>query len=126
MKDCFSPSRAINFLEMGAYYLRVVEMVSKLAAGIIVVVVVVGIGVAAYLLTRQYTLTISVSPSDGGHVSPISGTYSPGTSVTLTATPASGYVFDHWGGDASGENTSVTIIMNSNKDVTAYFAPTID
>jgi len=110
-------------------------MVSKLAAGIIVVIVVVGVGVAAYLLTRQYTLTIFVSPPDGGSVSLSSGentsvtiivNFSPGTLVVLTETPASGYIFNYWGGDASGENTSVTIIMNSNKDVTAYFAPTTD
>lgn len=102
-------------------------MVSKLAVGIVVVIVVVGGGAAAYVLTRPsevaetYTLTTSVSPSGGGSVSPSSGTYDAGTSVTLTATPASGYSFSHWGGDTSGTSTSVTITMNSDKDVTAYF-----
>jgi hypothetical protein len=102
-------------------------MVSKLAAGIIVVIVVVGGGAAAYVLTRPseapetYTLTTSVGPSGSGSVSPSSGTYDVGTSVPLTATPASGYSFSHWGGDASGTSTSVTITMNSDKDVTAYF-----
>jgi len=111
-------------------------MVSKkLAAGIVVVIVVVVVGVAAYLLTRKYTLTISVSPESRGSVSLSSGentsvkiivNFSPGTSVTLTATPASGYIFGNWDGDASGENVSVTIVMNSNKVVTAHFASTTD
>jgi len=106
-------------------------MVSKkLAAGIAVVIAVVVVGMAAYLLARQYTLTISVNPSNYGSVSSSSGentsetikiNFSPGASVTLTATPAPGYIFSNWDGDASGDNASVTIVMNSNKVVTAYF-----
>jgi hypothetical protein len=42
-------------------------------------------------------------------------------SVTLIATPASGYIFDYWGGSASGTNPTTTIIMDSDKSVTAYF-----
>jgi len=41
--------------------------------------------------------------------------------VTLNANPVSGWMFDHWSGDASGSNPSVTITMNSHKSVTAYF-----
>ena len=70
---------------------------------------------------RTYTLTTSVSPTEGGSVSPVGGTYDEGTSVTLTAIPASGYRFDHWSGDVSGNVTSVTITMNTNKSVTATF-----
>lgn len=105
-------------------------MVSKkLAAGIAVVIVVV-VGLTAYLLTRQFTLTISVNPPNHGSVSSSSGEntsetitmhFRYRTSVTLTATPALGYVFSNWDGGASGDNASVTIVMNSNKVVTAYF-----
>ena len=70
---------------------------------------------------KVYTLTTSVSPAEGGSVSPGSGTYDEGTSVILTAIPASGYRFDHWSGDVSGNVTSVTITMNANKSVTATF-----
>lgn len=69
----------------------------------------------------QYTLSTSVSPSGSGTVSPASGTYDAGTEVTLSATPAKGYVFDHWGGDATGTLSSVSITMSSEKSVTAYF-----
>ncbi|MGB5924807.1 MAG: hypothetical protein WBH01_01755 [Dehalococcoidia bacterium] len=68
-----------------------------------------------------YTLTTSVSPSGGGSVSPAGGTYAAGSQVTLTAMPASGYSFNNWGGDASGSQNPITIIMNSNKSITAYF-----
>ena len=70
--------------------------------------------------TTTYNLTTSVVGS--GSVSPSSGTYDAGTSVTLTATPSSGYQFDSWSGDASGTSTSVTIVMNSNMSVTANFS----
>ncbi len=70
---------------------------------------------------KVYTLTTSVSPTGGGSISPSSGTYDVGTDVTLTATPASGYHFDHWSGDVSGNDTSVTITMDANKRVIATF-----
>jgi len=71
--------------------------------------------------TQTYTLTINISPSGAGHVSPSSGEYKSGTPVTLTANPASGYTFDHWSGSASGTTSTITIAMDSDKDITAYF-----
>ncbi|MFA6128575.1 MAG: ice-binding family protein [Bacteroidales bacterium] len=50
--------------------------------------------------------------------------YNSGASVILTATPSSGYSFDFWSGDATGTVNPVTVIMNSNKDVTANFKVT--
>jgi Leucine-rich repeat (LRR) protein len=69
-----------------------------------------------------YTLTTSVSPSGGGSVSPIGGTYAAGSQVTLTAMPASGYSFSNWGGDASGSQNPITITMNGNYSITANFS----
>jgi uncharacterized repeat protein (TIGR02543 family) len=70
---------------------------------------------------KVYTLTVTVSPDGGGTVSTTGGTYDTGASVTLTATPATGYIFDHWEGDASGNATSVTIAINGDKNITAVF-----
>jgi len=50
--------------------------------------------------------------------------YSSGASVILTATPNSGYAFTSWSGDATGSVNPVTVVMNSNKNVTANFALT--
>jgi hypothetical protein len=66
-------------------------------------------------------LSTSVSPSGCGSVSPDSGTYDKGDSVTLTATATSGYQFDHWGEEASGSTNQVTVTMDSDKRVVAYF-----
>jgi hypothetical protein len=71
--------------------------------------------------TGTYTLTTHVSPSGAGSVSPGSGEYESGERVTLTATPASGYAFDHWSGGTSGNTSKITVTMDSDKDITAYF-----
>ncbi|MFD1003649.1 carbohydrate-binding protein [Ohtaekwangia kribbensis] len=71
----------------------------------------------------SYSLTVNISPSAGGSVSrsPNNTTYTAGTVVTLTATPASGYTFSGWSGAASGTSASTTVTMNANQTVTATF-----
>lgn len=72
-----------------------------------------------------YELITGVEPSGSGSVilNPTGGTYDEGTYVTLTANPASGYEFDHWSGYATGTFTTTTLTMDSDKSVTAHFAP---
>ncbi len=48
--------------------------------------------------------------------------YNPGTKVILTAVPDSNYVFNSWGGDLSGKANPDTLIMNSDKTVSATFS----
>jgi len=84
--------------------------------------------VTAYYVqtTQTYTLTISVEPAGGGTTNPPPGqhTYYEGTTVTVTATPASGYKFDHWelDGQVRTENPT-TITMDKDYTLTAYFTP---
>lgn len=73
---------------------------------------------------QMYTLTTNVIPSGAGWVSTSGGEYESGAQVTLTATPASGYTFDHWSGSASGTTSSILITMNSDKSISAYFKTT--
>lgn len=47
--------------------------------------------------------------------------FASGTVVTLTAVPATGYVFAGWSGDASGTATSVQVTMSAARDVVASF-----
>ena len=68
----------------------------------------------------QYTLTTSVA-SGQGSITPSSGSYEEGASVTVTAKASEGYAFDRWGGDLSGSTNPATITMNSNKTISAYF-----
>lgn len=70
---------------------------------------------------QMYTLTISINPSAAGSVSPSGGEYESGDQITLTASPASGYIFDHWSGASSGTASTITITMDSDKTVTANF-----
>jgi hypothetical protein len=71
----------------------------------------------------QYTLTVTSSPSNGGTVtkSPDQAQYASGTSVTLTAVPASGYAFSYWAGDLSGSFNPSQVVMNGDKSMTAVF-----
>lgn len=71
----------------------------------------------------KYSLSVGISPSIGGSVSPASGQYDPGQSITLTATSNNGYEFDRWSGDASGYGSSpvISIIINKNFNVIAVF-----
>ena len=95
-------------------------MSKKKLIGIIVGCIVVIIVIVA-LATRMYTLSVSVSPTGTGSVSPLDGEYKSGVQVTLTASPASGYLFDHWSGDASGTTSAINITMDSDKSVIAHF-----
>ncbi len=71
----------------------------------------------------QRTLTINASNGTvTTNPNPTNGTYDDGTVVGLTATPATGYQFDGWSGDASGATNSVNITMDTDKSVTATFS----
>jgi predicted component of type VI protein secretion system len=69
----------------------------------------------------EYTLNTSVVGNGGIEISPEKTVYSDGESVTLTAIPDSGWQFDQWAGDASGSDNPVTLVMDSDKSVTAIF-----
>jgi len=68
-----------------------------------------------------YTLTTHVDPEGAGTVSPPGGTFPSGTVVSVSANPNSGWTFDRWSGSASGTSQTITIIMDSNKEITAHF-----
>lgn len=70
---------------------------------------------------ESYTVTTTVVGSGTVTRSPDASSYAPGTAVTLTATPASGYVFSGWGGDLSGSANPAILVVNANKTITATF-----
>lgn len=51
--------------------------------------------------------------------------YSWGDNVTITATPAPGWMVDHWEGDITGTGSSKTLSMFSDKRVTVVFLPEV-
>jgi len=75
--------------------------------------------------TKVYMLSASSTPSDGGSVSPKSGTYDAGSNVSLIANPNQYYKFNGWAGDVSGNSDHITITMDSNKQIIASFVKLI-
>jgi hypothetical protein len=83
------------------------------------------------IFNKLYTLTVVKQGNGDGTVtsspagincgSTCSYQFVSGTNVTLTATPNSMSSFKSWSGDFSGNSTTVTITMNSNKTVYATF-----
>ena len=65
----------------------------------------------------KYTVTISAG--SGGTVSTTGGSYEQGQTVSVTATPASGYMFSSW--SDGNTNATRTINVSSNTNLTANF-----
>lgn len=67
-----------------------------------------------------YQLTTATNPVGVGSITP--GAFlMPGASVTILAVASTGFVFDHYSGDATGTSNPVTVIMNGPKNVVANF-----
>ena len=77
--------------------------------------------VTATFAINMYALTVNATNGTVAK-SPDAATYAHGTSVELTATPATGYTFTGWSGAASGTTNPVTVTMDAAKTVTATFA----
>jgi hypothetical protein len=56
-----------------------------------------------------------------GVVTPASGEFDAGSEVRLVATPAVGWVFAGWEGDASGSELATEIVLDANRKVIARF-----
>ncbi len=77
--------------------------------------------------TTKYSVTTNVQPENSGTVTltPSAEAYNEGTNITLTASPVTGYIFDHWS-DADNDNlgTSATYTIESiakDENITANF-----
>jgi uncharacterized repeat protein (TIGR02543 family) len=68
-----------------------------------------------------YTLTVNTSGQGSVTRNPNQANYPAGSTVTLTATPASGWSFSGWSGDASGSTNPLQVTMDGNKTITANF-----
>ena len=82
----------------------------------------------AHFAINSYTFTESASPTAGGTVSPGSGNYNYGSSVTISESPAAGYHLVDWTCSGtkcySGTGSSNTIIISSDVTEIANFAST--
>ena len=73
--------------------------------------------------SADHSLVLSSSPSAGG-IAVGSGSYSPGTTVTITATPSTGYEFTGWAGSGIADSNSSTtsVLLSSDNNLTALFS----
>jgi uncharacterized repeat protein (TIGR02543 family) len=71
-----------------------------------------------------YALVITVNPSEGGFVSkvPDQDFYNLGSIVQLTANEIEGYMFVGWSGDLTGTTNPANLTIDTDPQVTAYFA----
>lgn len=69
----------------------------------------------------MYNLTTEVIGT--GSLSPSSGSYTSGSSVTVIATAGRNQVFNSWTGDCSGTTPSCTLTMNGDRTARAIFMP---
>ncbi len=76
----------------------------------------------ANFVLKTYTLQVT-SVNGTVAINPVQATYNHGAIVVLTPTPATGYLFTSWTGDATGTNNPLTVTMNGNKNITANFSP---
>ena len=69
---------------------------------------------------NSYNITVTPNPSTGGSVSG-AGTYNYGSTVTLTATPSTGYHFVNWTKNGTQVSTNLTYSFTANANA-AYVA----
>ncbi len=97
------------------------------------VTITVGDGAASASTTFRVTATapppvtsqLSLNKSGNGTVTPDlnSTTLTVGQSYTVTAAPASGYIFTGWSGGVNSSAATITFVMTSNLLLTANFVP---
>ncbi|MCF6283864.1 MAG: hypothetical protein L3K26_01550 [Candidatus Hydrogenedentes bacterium] len=101
------------------------DLVSTLASDTIVVDVDKSVTAVFVQATLSVSKTgegqVTATPPGGPQTPPFSEQYAPGTSVTLTAVPATGWGFKEWTGDLNSTSASDTIVVDVDKSVTAVF-----
>lgn len=82
------------------------------------------IAAAGAELPARSTVDTAASPASAGHTTG-DGTYTNGTTTTVTATAAAGYAFIHWtdNGEPVSDSVSYTFTNLVNRSLVANFAP---
>ncbi len=70
-----------------------------------------------------YTLTVYAQGSGTVTKNPTNSSYPPGVTVTVTATPNTGWYFANWSGDTNGTVNPLNVTMNSSMIITGNFLP---
>src|SRR4029077_20320746 len=75
-------------------------------------------------LTANFTYTLTTTVVGGGTVAvnPNQTACAPGSPVTLTANPSTGWHFTGWSGDTTTATNPLSLVITRNRSVTATFA----
>jgi hypothetical protein len=97
-------------------------------AGVYTVLITNSVGTtnsAPAALTVNFSL--SLIAGSGGSVSknPNQSSYTPNSAVLLTATPSPGFIFGAWSGDTNALANPLSVVLDTNKTVTATFISTV-
>ena len=71
--------------------------------------------------TDPTTYTLTISDSEGGTVTPGSGTFDENIEVEILATPDSSYLFVNWTGSVTSTDNPLSVTMDGDKSITANF-----
>jgi PKD repeat protein len=78
--------------------------------------------VTANFVEDKYVLTIEIIGNGSVDVDPEHSFYYYGDIVNLTAIPDEGWEFSHWGENCSDSENPKSLLMDDDKNVTAYFS----
>jgi len=76
---------------------------------------------AVNIIDTVEQFNLNVTSGQGGSVNNEGGTFNSGTSITITATPDSGFEFTGWSESSYGDTNPLTINLTSNTNITANF-----
>ena len=82
------------------------------------------IQIAKRVLKDNYTITVKVTPEEGGNITPERLVAKADTEVTFTAVPAHGYLFKNWTNDTGAvlsTNAAYTFVAKADREITANF-----
>ena len=71
--------------------------------------------------TTQFQVALSSSPADAGDATPETGQYDEGTTLEISATANEGWRFVEWTGDHTGTNSTTTITVDADKNISAIY-----
>jgi len=79
------------------------------------------ITITAHFKLKEYNLTIDTIGEGDVEVEPDQSKYEHGTEVNLTANPVDNWYFENWTEDYTGTENQITITMDEDKEITAFF-----
>ena len=69
----------------------------------------------------DYSVSVTLNPTDGGSVSPNGGQFVEGESISFSVTPSENYQFKNWSGSNSSSDNPLKLTIDGDKVLTVNF-----